>query len=204
MLRAPLVLDAAVSDARLAIIALSPSRARVAFGSFPVGGDPGVRVFTAPGPRTFDVAIAGDGVHAPWLFAQTGTFLGGPLVYLHGDVEALHAAIPEAPWAGDERFLQHLLRARAARAAYTAAEGVYGPLSERPDAATNPRLPPLAAGMRRLRGPWDLACEALRERARFLVRHGVDLDINQLVSEQCELPPEPVLPGTPGAPAPAP
>ncbi|MEI8255554.1 MAG: hypothetical protein WCJ30_07770 [Deltaproteobacteria bacterium] len=204
VLRAPLVLDVARADARLTVFALSPSRARAAFGSFPVGGDPGVRVFTAPGPRTFDIAVAGDGVHAPWLFAQTGTVQGGPLVYLDGDVAALHATAPETPWAGDERFAQHLLRARAARAAYTAAEGVFGPLSERPDAATNPRLPGIAAGMRRLRGPWDTACEALRERARFLVRHGVDADITQLASEQCELPIEPVLPGTPGAPVQAP
>jgi hypothetical protein len=99
------------------------------------------------------------------------------------------------PWLGDDRFVQHLLRARAARAAFTATETVFTPLSTHPDAATNTRLPGLVAALHRLRGPWEMACEALQERARFLARHGVDPDIVQFAAMQCEMPPEPVLPG---------
>lgn len=204
MLRVPAAFDAARIGDGLAVFALSPSHQRAVFGSFGAAGGAGTLVLTAPAPLAFDVALAAGERSDPWLFAQTGAAVGGPLVFLRGDASALHAAPPEMPWPGDERFVQQMLRARAARAAYTAVEGVFGPLSERPDAATNPHLAGLAAGLRRLRGPWDLACESLQERARFLARHGADADITQLAAMQCELPPEPVIPGTPGAPPIAP
>jgi hypothetical protein len=126
------------------------------------------------------------------------------LLALRIDPNALQPATPEARWAGDERFMQQLARARAGRAAYTAAETSVMQAAGRPDAATNPALPSMIAGLHRVRGPWELACEALTERARYLARHGTDADIVTIAAQQCELPPEPVVPGTAPGTAPAP
>lgn len=195
IVRAPAILDAAAARDAITVAALDGRRTRVAFTRDSDATHRAASVLLAPAPRTYDVALATDPEREPWLFAMTGTSLGGPLVVLRGDVDALHAAAVDARWQGDERFTQSLLRARAARAAFTAAESGYTSMAGRPDAATNPNLANVAAGLRRLRGPWEMACGGLQERARYLARHGADADITQFAAQQCEMPPEPVAPG---------
>jgi hypothetical protein len=197
----PLALDATGANDATWFLALSPERTRVIYGTRR-GADFSLVPF-APGARTWEIALAGAAAGEPWIFARTGDPTAGPLVYVDGATAARTPTPPEAAWAGDERLRVFLLRARATRAAFTDLEGTFNALSARADAATNPSLPGLAASMRRLRSHWQGACEPLLERARWLVRHGVDAAVTDLARAQCEIPPEPAAPGTaPAPPAP--
>src|SRR5207302_599443 len=126
----------------LVFAAVSPSHQRLVYGAQSSAGGATALTVLAPGARVYDVALA-PGATA-WLFAQTGDALGGPLVFFDGADAPAHAAPPETRWPGDERLRVALLRARAARAAYTDVEGTFLALSARPDAASNPHLPGLS------------------------------------------------------------
>lgn len=184
-------LDAAVIGPNLAVIAVSPTRHRVGLATIPPrrdAGEPALQLW-APGSALSQGVVAGGA--SAWWFVRSGSYAGGPVAFVDGAAAPFPSVGPEAVWLGDERFRQHLLRARAARAAYTSAEDLYGPLTERNDPASAARLPGLLGGLRRLRNAWESACEPLGERARFLARHGVDPSVLELTREQCELPPDP-------------
>ncbi len=195
-LRAPVTLEVTENaDHSVLIAALSRTHTRVHFGRRAANATTVTSSAIATPESVFDLQFAnGD---APWLFARLGIGLGGPLLFLLPRADAPSAA-EELVWTGDERFRLHLLRSRAARAAYMDLDHTYGPVSARPDAATNPSMPGLTQAMRRLRSRWIEPCDALQGRARYLVRHGVSRDIEVLAREQCEIPFEP---GTPEATA---
>jgi hypothetical protein len=205
-LRAPIALDAAHGRAtQRALVALSPTHNRVVLARFE-GGSTSVAtsavpiVSAQPVERAHEVSLLSGGSDAPWLFVRVGSAAGGPLVYAVIEGQgALVDAPAEQSWTGDERLRTHLLRARAARAAVTDFDHTFGPVSARSDAASNPAMPGLVGSMRRLRARWSDACDSLQARARFLVRRGVDRDLETLARQQCELPPEPAMPGGAGA-----
>ncbi len=199
-LRAPVAIDVAQArGAQRAIAALSPTRARVSLARYEQGATAAATVSTSiqPAERAYEVSLLGGDV--PWLFLRVGIAAGGPLVYASFD--GATDAPAEQVWSGDERLRTHLLRARAARAAVTDFDHTFGPVSARRDAATNPSMPGLVNSMRRLRVRWVEACDSLQARARFLVRRGLDRDLETLAQQQCEIPPEPTMP-TEGAVAP--
>lgn len=201
-LRAPVAIDVApLRGTQRAIVALSPTHARVTLARYEQGASAAATVSAsvAPVERAFEVSVLGGEV--PWLFVRVGIAAGGPLVYSAFD--GATDAPAETVWNGDERLRTHLLRARAARAAVTDFDHTFGPMSARRDAATNPSMPGLVNSMRRLRVRWVDACDSLQARARFLVRRGVDRDIETLARQQCEIPPEPVMPGAAPTAAPA-
>jgi hypothetical protein len=190
ILRAPAALDVSMHDGAVQLVALARTHTRFVFASAA-----NTETLVATPSAAYGLALASEPSRDPWVFFVAGSSIGGPLLALRADATALQPAEPLTPWTGDERFMQQLARARAARAAYTAAETTVMQTASRPDAATNPALPGMIAGLHRVRGPWELACEALTERARWLARHGVTGDIVQIAGQQCELPPEPVVPG---------
>lgn len=192
-LRAPVALDVApIRGTQRAIAALSSTRARITLARFDTANDAQATPSASMQPieRAYEVSLLGG--ESPWLFVRVGIAAGGPLVFSSFD-DATDAPA-ETVWSGDERLRTHLLRARAARAAVTDFDHTFGPLSARSDFATSPRAPHLVNTMRRLRQRWLEACDMLQARARFLVRRGLDRDIETLARQQCEIPPEPVLP----------
>jgi hypothetical protein len=195
-LRAPMQLELVENaDRSVLFAALSRTHTRIFLAqSSPRSQQLTEREIATP-ESVFDLQILGGS--APWLFARVGIGLGGPLLFL-SPASTTPSAPPESVWAGDERFRMHLLRARAARAAYMDLDHTFGPVSARADAATNPSMPRLITAMRRLRSRWIDPCDALQGRARYLSRHGVDREIETLARMQCEIPPEP---GTPEAQA---
>lgn len=195
-LRAPVVLDVAENpDHSVLVAALSRTHRAVHLGRRTASATTLTESAMATPESVFELQmVAGD---SPWLFARVGIGLGGPLLFLLPRSDAATAP-QEVVWTGDERFRMHLLRARAARAAYMDLDHTYGPMSARADSATNPSMNNLTQAMRRLRSRWIEPCDALQGRARYLARHGVDRDIEVLAREQCEIPPEP---GTPEAAA---
>jgi hypothetical protein len=190
---APLALEAVTHGETLWFVALSSARTRVIYG-LRRGEEPVSLVPIAPGGRVFDLALAGAAGAAPWIFARTGGPVSGPLVFVDGPSATRTPTPPTAPWSGDERLRVHLLRARAARAAYTEVESTWSAVSARADAASNPHLAGLTASVRRLRSRWESACGPLLERARWLSRQGVEGPVQELARAQCELPPEPGAP----------
>ncbi len=199
-LRAPVAIDVVtVRGAQRAIAALSSTRGRVTLARYDASASAAATVSASVQPveRAYEVSLLGG--EAPWLFLRVGIAAGGPLVFAAFD------NAPDAPaeqvWNGDERLRTHLLRARAARAVVTDFDHTFGPVSARRDAATNPSMPGLVNSMRRMRVRWVDACDALQARARFLVRRGLDRDLETLARQQCEIPPEPVMPTADGAAA---
>lgn len=203
-LRAPVALDVAViRGTQRAIAALSTTRTRVTLARYDASNtaQATASASVAPVERAYEVSLLGG--DAPWLFLRVGIAAGGPLVFAAFD--GATDAAPEPVWNGDERLRTHLLRARTARAAVTDFDHTFGPVSARSDFATNPSAPNLVNSMRRLRQRWVDACDSLQARARFLVRRGLDRDLETLARQQCEIPAEPVLPtagaaATPSAP----
>jgi hypothetical protein len=198
-LRAPVALDVApIRGTQRAIAALSSTRARVTLARFDGSNTAQATVSASVQPieRAYEVSLLGGEV--PWLFVRVGIAAGGPLVFAAFDNAT--DAPAEIVWNGDERLRTHLLRARAARAAVTDFDHTFGPISARRDFATNPQAPNLVNSMRRLRQRWVDACDSLQARARFLVRRGLDRDLETLARQQCEIPPEPVLPTAGAAP----
>jgi hypothetical protein len=195
VLRAPVALDAATGPGGATVIAgLSPTHRRVVLARPDGPSDARASAFLAPVEPAHEVGLLGDPGAEPWLFVRVGIALGGPLVFT-----ALDGSAPaETAWVGDERLRVHLLRARAARAAFTDFEHTFGPVSARADAASNPSMPGLLSSWRRLRARWTDACDALQARSRFLVRRGLDRDLETLARQQCELPAEPTFSTAPG------
>ena len=79
-------------------------------------------------------------------------------------------------------------------------------MSEAPNAASNPNLAGVMSVLQSRRQRWEAACDPLIERARFLSRHGVANDINDIARQACDVThegPESGVPGTDGAAAPA-
>jgi hypothetical protein len=200
-LRAPIALDAARTRGESrSLVALSSTHNRVVLARFDTRSPATQSLALAPVERAYEVSLLGGAdSDAPWLFVRVGIGVGGPLVYTA--VEGVTGAQPEVVWQGDERLRTHLLRARTARAAVTDLEHTFGPVSARRDAATNPSMPGLVQSMRRLRTRWVDACDSLQARARFLVRRGLDRDLETMARQQCEVPPEPVMPVEGAAPA---
>jgi hypothetical protein len=198
ILRAPFALDAATNGARRALAAVSPTHRRIVLARFdPTTATPAeIDTHAQPVEPTHDLALLGADAGPPWLLLRVGSAAGGPLVWSLIEGPSAPAEAPvEQPWQGDERLRTHLLRARAARAAVTDLDHTLGPLSAQRDAAINPAMPGLVSSMRRLRVRWVDACDALQARARFLVRRGLDRDLETLARQQCEIPPEPSVPG---------
>lgn len=184
----PAVIDAGWDGDALAGIVLSSTHDRVRL----FRGMQSTEMFLQslvpdPYPRVYEATFATAAGAEPWLFARTGTALAGPLLLIRHPSTAPSTTASTA--ANDERLRNHLLRARAARAAYTQVESIYLALSSRSDAASNPRLSGWVASLRRLRDRWANACEPLLERARWLVRHGMGNDVLDLARQQCEIPP---------------
>lgn len=202
-LRAPIALDAAVSrGTQRALVALSPTHNRVVLARFETNTATAATTIASAQPveRAHEVSLLSGGSDVPWVFIRVGSAAGGPLVYASLEGQGALADAPvEQSWAGDERLRTHLLRARAARAAVTDFDHTFGPVSARSDAATNPAMPGLVNSMRRLRARWVDACDALQARSRFLVRRGLDRDLETLARQQCEVPPEPTMPGAAAA-----
>jgi hypothetical protein len=190
VLRAPAALDAAVAaNGATVLAALSPTHRRVVLARWGERSDGRPSAVLAPVEPAYEVGLLGDPSGEPWLFVRVGIALGGPLVF--GALDG-PSAPAETAWVGDERLRVHLLRARAARASFTDFEHTFGPVSARADAASNPSMPGLLSSWRRLRARWSDACDGLQARARFLVRRGLDRDLETLARQQCELPAEPV------------
>jgi hypothetical protein len=192
-LRAPVALDVAPTrGTQRAIAALSSTRARVTLARFDSATteQAAASASVQPVERAYEVSVLGGEI--PWLFFRVGIAAGGPLVFASFDDGT--DAPAETVWSGDERLRTHLLRSRAARAAVTDFDHTFGPASARSDFATSPQAPNLVNSMRRLRQHWVDACDLLLARARFLVRRGLDRDLETLARQQCEIPPEPVVP----------
>ncbi len=99
------------------------------------------------------------------------------------------APIPH-PYVFDEPFARLWVRARTARAVFMRFENTAGSMAARPEAPTDPRMPPILAQRARLMMRWQNACGALGMRAALLARRGAGQPVLQGVESLCTFHPD--------------
>jgi hypothetical protein len=97
------------------------------------------------------------------------------------------------PYVYDETYARLWVRARTARAVFMRHENLAGVLASRPEAPTDPRMPPILAQRARLRARWESVCGGLTTRAAQLARRGVGPGVTQGAQSLCEMHPDLVL-----------
>ncbi|MDB4931439.1 MAG: hypothetical protein JWM10_3923, partial [Myxococcaceae bacterium] len=100
----------------------------------------------------------------------------------------------------DEAVARLWVRVRTARANVRRHENMAGALAARPEAPTDPRMPPILGQRARLRSRWESLCGGLTTRAAQLARRGVGPGVTQGAQSLCEMHPDLVL-GQPINPA---
>lgn len=94
------------------------------------------------------------------------------------------------PLVYDAEFSALFARTRIARSLFIRHENLAGMLAARPEAPTDPRMPPILAVRHRLQSRWENLCSPLRSRARTLAREGAGQDVISGVNQLCEIHPE--------------